>query len=119
MATTDFQSVDEYIESFPADVQVILQEVRAAIRAVVPGVGERISYQLPTITMDGKALMYFSGWRKHIAVYPIPPVDDELGAEIEPYRSGKGTLKFPLSQPIPYELITRLAQAFVASRAAE
>lgn len=69
MATTDFQSVDEYIASFPADVQVILQEVRAAIRAVVPGVGEKISYQLPTITMDGQALMYFSGWRKHIAVY--------------------------------------------------
>ena len=55
--------------------------------------------------MDGKALMYFSGWKQHVAVYPVPPVDDELAQAIAPYVSGKGTLKFPLNQPIPYELI--------------
>lgn len=119
MATTDFKSVDEYIASFPADVQLILQQVRETIRAKVPDAGEKISYQLPTITMNGKALMYFSGWQKHIAVYPIPPVDDQLAQEIDQYRSGKGTLKFPLAQPIPYQLIARLTEAFVASRTAE
>ncbi|GAA0932209.1 hypothetical protein GCM10009554_16570 [Kribbella koreensis] len=63
--------------------------------------------------------MYFSGWKNHISVYPIPPVSEPLATEIEPYLAGKGTLKFPLSKPIPYDLIARLAQAFVASRPTE
>ena len=111
-----FASVDEYIESFPVEVREVLEEVRRTIHAVVPTAGEKISYQIPTITLDGKSLMYFSGWREHIAVYPIPPLDAALAAELEPYRSGKGTLKFPLKQPIPYDVIGRLAQAFVAAR---
>ncbi|TCC55077.1 hypothetical protein E0H73_36355 [Kribbella pittospori] len=111
-----FTSVDEYIASFPADVQEILQEVRRTIHAVVPDAGEKISYQIPTITLDGKSLVYFSGWKEHIALYPIPPLDDALSAAIAPYRSGKGTLKFPLKDPIPYNLITRLTQAFVSAR---
>jgi uncharacterized protein YdhG (YjbR/CyaY superfamily) len=119
MATTDFRSVDEYLASFPADVQDILRQVRETIRAVVPNPGEKISYQLPTVTMDGQPLMYFSGWKKHIAVYPLPPADDELVRAMEPYLSGKGTLKFPLNQPIPYDLIRRVAEAFVASRTAK
>jgi uncharacterized protein YdhG (YjbR/CyaY superfamily) len=119
MATTDFHSVDDYIASFPADVQAILQQVRETIHGVVPGAGETISYQIPTITLDGSSLMYFSGWKKHIAVYPVPAVDDELAAAIKPYLSGASTLKFPLAQPIPYELIARVAQAFVVSRADE
>jgi uncharacterized protein YdhG (YjbR/CyaY superfamily) len=110
------ESVDEYIASFPADVQAVLEEVRRTIHIVVPGAGEKISYQIPTITLDGKALIYFSGWKEHISVYPIPPVDDALAAAIEPYRSGKGTLKFPLKDPIPYDLITRLTEAFVTAR---
>jgi uncharacterized protein YdhG (YjbR/CyaY superfamily) len=117
MASTDFGSVDEYIASFPEDVQPVLEQVRQTIRSVVPESGEKISYQLPTITLDGKSLMYFSGWKNHISVYPIPPLDDALAKEIGPYRSGKGTLKFPLAKPIPYDLIRRLAEAFVASRA--
>ncbi|TCO38100.1 uncharacterized protein YdhG (YjbR/CyaY superfamily) [Kribbella antiqua] len=116
MAENKFASVDEYIGSFPPDVQEVLQEVRRTIRAVVPDAGEKISYQIPTVTLDGKALLYFSGWKEHIALYPIPPVDDALAQEIEPYRSGKGTLKFPLKKPIPYDVITRLTQAFVAGR---
>ncbi|MEU4607161.1 DUF1801 domain-containing protein [Kribbella sp. NPDC023972] len=117
MAENKFASVDEYIGSFPADVQEVLEEVRRTIRAVVPEAGEKISYQIPTVTLDGKALMYFSGWKEHISIYPIPPVDDELAAQIEPYRSGKGTLKVPLNKPIPYDVITRLTQAFVKARA--
>jgi uncharacterized protein YdhG (YjbR/CyaY superfamily) len=117
MATTEFQSVDEYIASFPGDVQLVLEQVRQTIHGVVPGAGEKISYQIPTITLDGKALMYFSGWKHHISVYPIPPVEGELATAIEPYLAGKGTLKFPITAGIPYDLISRIAQAFVASRA--
>jgi uncharacterized protein YdhG (YjbR/CyaY superfamily) len=119
MATTDFRSVEEYLASFPADLQDILRQVRETIHAVVPNVGEKISYQLPTVTMDGKPLMYYSGWKKHISVYPLPPMDDQLAQEVEQYLSGKGTLKFPLAKPIPYDVIRRVAEAFVASRSAK
>jgi uncharacterized protein YdhG (YjbR/CyaY superfamily) len=118
MATTDFHTVDEYIATFPADVQEILRQVRQTIHGAVPGAGEKISYQIPTITLDGKQLLYFSGWKKHISVYPIPAVEGDLATALEPYLAGQGTLKFPLSQPIPYDLIARVAEAFVASRAA-
>jgi len=111
-----FSSVDEYIASFPAEVRAMLEEVRRTIRAVVPAAGEKISYQIPTITLDGRPLLYFSGWKEHISLYPIPSVDEELATAIEPYRSGKGTLKFPLNKPIPYDLITRLTQAFLTAR---
>ena len=117
MVEVKFASVDEYIGSFPADVQEVLQEIRRRLHDVVPGAGEKISYQIPTITLDGKALLYFSAWKEHISVYPIPPVDDALAAELEQYKAGKGTLKFPLMQPIPYDLIARVAQAFLDSRA--
>lgn len=116
VAENKFASVDEYIGSFPADVQEVLEKVRRTIRDVVPDAGEKISYQIPTITLDGKYLLYFSAWKEHIALYPIPPLDDDLAAAIEPYRSGKGTLKFPLNKPISYHLITRLTQAFLAAK---
>ena len=66
------RSVDEYIASFPAEVQAVLEEVRRTIHAVVPGAGEKISYQIPTITLDGKSLLYFSGWKEHISDLPDP-----------------------------------------------
>lgn len=116
MAENKFVSVDEYVESFPMEVREALEEVRRTIHAVVPEAGEKISYQIPTITLDGKSLLYFSGWKEHISLYPIPPLDDALATAIEPYRSGKGTLKFPLKDPIPYDVITRLTEAFVAAR---
>jgi len=111
-----FSSVDEYIASFPPEVRAVLEEVRRTIRAVVPAAAEKISYEIPTITLDGRPLLYFSGWKEHISVYPIPPVDEELATAIEPYRSGKGTLKFPLDELIPYDLITHLTKAFLAAR---
>lgn len=112
----DFGSVDEYIESFPADMQQILRQVRATIHAVVPEAGEKISYQMPTITLDGTPLMHFSGWKAHISIYPIPPVDDALAQQLGRYTSGKGTLAFPTKEPVPYDLIRQIAEAFVASR---
>ena len=113
-----FGTVDEYIASFPAEVRTVLEEVRRTVHAAVPGAGEKISYQMPTITLHGTPLLHFSGWKSHIAIYPIPPADEELTTALDPYRSGKGTLKFPLDKPIPYDLITRLTQAFVANRQA-
>jgi uncharacterized protein YdhG (YjbR/CyaY superfamily) len=114
--TEKFSSVDEYIASFPAEVREALEEVRRTIHAVVPAAGEKISYDIPTITLNGKPLLHFSGWKHHIALYPIPPVDDALATELDQYRSGKSTLKFPLTKPIPYNLITQVSQAFLTTR---
>lgn len=111
-------SVDAYISSFPEDVQEILQEVRRTIHDVVPEAGEKISYQIPAITLAGRPLLYFSGWQKHISVYPIPETDEAFDQELAPYKAGKGTLKFPLTKPIPYDLIGRVAARFVEQREA-
>lgn len=116
MAPT-FRTVDEYIGSFPADVQEKLQDVRRAMRAAAPGTEEAISYGIPTLMLDGRYLMYFAGWKRHISVYPIPAVDAQLDKEIERYKAGKGTLRFPLDEPIPYELIGRLVEASMRNRA--
>jgi uncharacterized protein YdhG (YjbR/CyaY superfamily) len=109
-------SVDDYIAEFPADIQEILQQVRQTILAAVPDAGEKISYQIPTVTMNDEALLYFSGWKQHISVYPVPTGDETLTTALAPYLSGKSTLKFPLNKPIPYDVISRLTQAFVTSR---
>lgn len=109
-------SVNAYIASFPPDVQTVLKNVRRTIHDAVPGAGEKISYQIPAITLDDKVLLYFSGWRKHVSVYPLPEGDEDLARELEPYKAGKGTLKFPLAEPIPYDLIGRVAARFLAQR---
>lgn len=116
MAT--FATVDEYIASFPSDVQRTLEEVRAAIRAAVPGTEERISYGIPTFTLNGRYVVYFSGWKRHVSVYPIPDADPELARAIKPYMAGKGTLKFALGEPIPIELIQRVAARLLEQRLA-
>jgi uncharacterized protein YdhG (YjbR/CyaY superfamily) len=111
MAQT-FETVDEYIASFPPDVRDVLEKVRRTIHAAAPGAGEKISYNIPTVTLDGRPLIHFSGWKSHIAIYPVPPAEAALTEALAPYRSGKGTLKFPLNRPIPYPLITQITQAF-------
>jgi uncharacterized protein YdhG (YjbR/CyaY superfamily) len=102
-------SVDEYIGSFPDEVQVILREIRARIHRAVPGAGEKLSYGIATFTLDDRYFIYVAGWKQHIAVYPIPPLDERLELEVAPYRAAKSTLRFPLRKPIPYDLIERLA----------
>ena len=120
MATT-FASVDEYVESFPPEVRRTLEEVRAAIRAVVPGTEERISYGIPTFALAGRYVVYFSGWKRHVSVYPIPDVggDPALERELKPYMAGKGTLKFALDKPIPIALIQRVAARLLEQRRAK
>ena len=110
MADQQFASVEEYIGSFPAGVQAILEQVRRAILDAVPGAGETISYHIPTITLGGRPLLYLAGWKRHISVYPAPAGDEALERRLGQYRSAKSTLKFPLSQPVPYDLIAQVAK---------
>lgn len=109
-------SIDAYLSAFPDDVAAILERVRATVHAAVPGAGESISYRLPTITLDGRALIHFAGWTSFISVYPLPAADDSVDAELAPYRAGAGTARFPLDAPIPYELIGRLAALLAHQR---
>ena len=109
-------SVDEYIASFPPAVQGKLQDVRRAMGAAAPGTQEAISYGIPTLTLDGRYLIYFAGWKHHISVYPIPAGDDALQRDLAPYVAAKGTLRFPLEEPLPLELIGRATAAALAAR---
>lgn len=111
-----FATIDDYISSFPEDVQVILEEVRRTIRNVVPTAGETISYQIPTITINGKYLVYFAAWKHHISLYPIPAADEAFEQELAPYRAAKGTVRFPFRKPIPYDLIERMVALLVKQR---
>ena len=111
-----FESVETYLASFSEEVQAILEQVRTTIRTAVPGAEETISYDIPTFKVDGKPVVYFAGWKSHVSVYPIPEADDALERAIAPFRAAKGTLKFPLDRPIPYELIGRAAGLLAAQR---
>jgi uncharacterized protein YdhG (YjbR/CyaY superfamily) len=116
MADQKFASVEEYIGSFPAGVQPILGQVRRAILDAVPGAGETISYHIPTITLGGRPLLYFAGWKRHISLYPAPAGDEALERRLGPYRAARSTLKFPLSQPVPYDLIAQVAKLSLRQR---
>ena len=111
MAKTDFKSVNEYIASKPKDLQVILKRVRDAIRNAVPAAKEAISYQIPVYKLDGVPVLYFAGWKKHFSLYPA---SDALVAtfkkELARYELSKGTIRFPLSEPVPVDLIERIAK---------
>jgi uncharacterized protein YdhG (YjbR/CyaY superfamily) len=112
MAKTDFKSVDEYIATHPEDVQAVLQRVRGAIRKAVPDAEEVISYQIPTYKLHGGRVLYFAGWRQHYSLYPATDhLVEAFKAELAPYKVSKGTIRFPLSEPVPVKLIERIAKA--------
>lgn len=105
-----FASIDDYIASMPAEVQDILEEVRRVVRSKVPSAVETIGYQMPAFKLD-VIFIYFAAFKKHIGVYPPVTGDEELQKALTPFRGEKGNLKFPLDQPMPYDLIGRVAVA--------
>lgn len=111
MAKTSFKSVDEYIALQPETVRDVLERVRAAIRKAVPAAEEAISYGMPTYRLNGDRLLYFAVWKKHYAIYAatkevVAAFRDELAG----YEIDKGTIRFPLSEPVPVKLIGRIAK---------
>ena len=109
-----FTSIDEYIASFSEGVQKILEELRATIKAAAPETEEKISYNIPTFTLNGKYLVYFAGWKNHISMYPIPSGTEAFNKEVSKYVEGKGTLKFPMHKPLPLLLIAKIVKLRVA-----
>lgn len=119
MAKTDFKSVDEYVASQPKAVQEILWRVRSTIRKAVPGAEEVISYKIPAYKLHSGPVLYFAGWKQHYSLYPATAhVVAAFKDELAPYEVRKGTIRFPLSQPVPVKLIGRIAK-FRAKEVAE
>jgi uncharacterized protein YdhG (YjbR/CyaY superfamily) len=109
-------SVEQYLDSLTPESRAALDELRRAVHEAVPGAEEGIGYQILAIRRDGHPLLYLAGWRGHVSMYPIPAGDAELERDVAPYVAGKGTVKFPLSQPLPLDLVRRLAEALAARR---
>jgi len=106
---TGFDSIDEYIATFPAEIQKILEEIRATIKAAAPEAEEKISYQMPTFTLKGN-LVHFAAFKKHIGFYPVPTGIEKFKKELSVYQGSKGSVQFPLDQPIPYNLIGKIVK---------
>ncbi|MBI5822643.1 MAG: DUF1801 domain-containing protein [Chloroflexi bacterium] len=116
MGKADFYSMDEYIAGFPEETQKALQEIRAAIKALVPDAEEHISYKMPAFKVNGRYFIHFSAWKNHIGMYPIPAgaKREAFQKQIEPYRSAKSSLKFPLDKPMPIQLIKKVVKFRIA-----
>ena len=111
MAKTDYKSVDEYIGAQPEGSRSTLERVRNTIRKAVPNAEEVMAYQIPTYKLNGKAVIYFAGWKQHFSLYPATEgVVAEFGDDLSPYEISKGTIRFPLSRDVPATLISRIAK---------
>jgi len=111
MAKTDYKSVDDYIASQPPEVQGVLERVRNTIRKAIPGADEVISYQIPAYKVDGRAVIYFAGWKQHYSIYPVSAgLLKEFKDDLASYEVAKGTIRFPLSKAVPVKLIAGIAK---------
>jgi uncharacterized protein YdhG (YjbR/CyaY superfamily) len=117
MAKVTFSTIDEYIATFPKDVQQVLQQVRQTIRDAAPDATEAISYQIPTFKLNGN-LVHFAGWKKHIGFYPGGAID-HFEKELAGYDVAKGTIQFPLDKPMPLALIRRIVKQRVKENKAK
>ena len=102
--------MDEFISRYPPEIRTILQKIRVLIRKSAPGAEEAISYGIPTFKLNGKNLVHFSAHKNHIGFYPTSSGVERFGRELSKYETSRGTVRFPLGEPIPYALIGRIVQ---------
>mgnify|MGYP001255539406 CR=1 FL=1 len=107
---TEYKSVDEYINAFPEDVRVLLEKIRAIIKEKAPEATESMAYGMPAYKTNGKPLVYFAGYERHIGFYATPTGHSEFKKELSGYRQGKGSVQFPLDKPVPFDLIGRIVE---------
>jgi uncharacterized protein YdhG (YjbR/CyaY superfamily) len=108
-----FSSIDEYIATFPDDIQKILEQVRATIKAAAPEAREKISYQMPTFDLEGN-LIHFAAFKNHIGLYPTPSGTEEFKKELSIYKVAKGSIRLPIDKPMPLDLINKIVKFRVA-----
>jgi len=104
-----FTTIDEYIATFPKETQKILEDIRVTIKAAAPEAQEKISYQMPTFFLNGN-LVHFAAFKNHIGFYPVPTGIAKFKKELSVYEQGKGSVQFPLDQPMPLDLITKIVE---------
>ena len=97
--------MEDYIKAFPKDVQTILEKMRQTIAKTAPEAEETISYGIPTFKLNGKNLVHFAAWKKHIGFYPTPSASAAFNKELAHYKAGKGSVQFPIDRPIPFDLV--------------
>lgn len=102
-------SIDEYIAGFPAEIQEKLRAMRATIHAAAPEATEKISYAMPTFYLQGN-LVHFAAFKKHIGFFPAPSGIEQFAQALERYQTSKGTIQFPLSEPLPLDLVTKITE---------
>ncbi len=119
MMNADYKNVDEYIKSFPEAVQKLLVQMRSAIRKAAPDAEEGFGYGMPAYKLKGKPLVYFAGFSRHIGFYATPTGHAEFAAELSEYKQGKGSVQFPIDEPLPLELITKITKFRVAENIAK
>ena len=108
-AQTAPQTIDEYVAGFPPDVQKVLQKIRMTIHEAAPDATEKISYQMPTFYLMGN-LVHFAAFKEHIGFYPVPTGIEKFKKELSVYKQGKGSVQFPLDEPMPYDLISKIVK---------
>jgi uncharacterized protein YdhG (YjbR/CyaY superfamily) len=101
-------TVEEYLATFPADVQNALRTLRAIVCDTVPDATEIIRYEMPAVMLNGHYVVHYAAWKHHIGLYPIPPMPADLEPEVAPYRSTKDTMRLPHTMPIPETLVRRI-----------
>ena len=105
MSSLGQDAVDAYIAQFPPDVQRRLEELRRVILDRLPGGEQTIRYGMPAVMVGKRYGLHFAGWKRHVALYPVPIFEQPLESRVSPYRSGKDTVRFPHSQEVPYDLV--------------
>jgi uncharacterized protein YdhG (YjbR/CyaY superfamily) len=111
-------SIDEYIAGFPAATRVALEEMRTIVARAAPDATETISYAIPTFDLDGKHLVHFAGYERHVGFYPTPSGIAAFAEDLGPYERGRASVRFPLDQPLPADLIRRVVAFRVRERRA-
>jgi uncharacterized protein YdhG (YjbR/CyaY superfamily) len=109
MKPTDFKNIDEYIASFPPNIQALLQQMREAIREAAPQAQEAISYNMPTVKQNG-VLVYFAAFKDHISLFPTGSGVEAFKDKLSQYKTSKGTIQFSLDQPLPLDLVKEIVR---------
>jgi uncharacterized protein YdhG (YjbR/CyaY superfamily) len=102
--------IDQYIDTFPLEVQTHLRKIRALILEIAPDAEEAMAYGMPGYKTQGKPLVYFAGYKNHIGLYALPTGHAAFAAELAGYKQGKGSVQFPLNKPMPFDLISRIVR---------
>jgi uncharacterized protein YdhG (YjbR/CyaY superfamily) len=112
-------SIDEYIKGFPPGIQKLLKQVRSTIKTASPEAEETIKYAMPTFTLNGGNLVHFAAFKNHIGFYPTPHGIEAFEKELSAYKGAKGSVQFPLDQPMPLQLISKIVKYRVAQNVAK